>query len=98
MSLGELDHSPLPTLRGEKGAPWRRGALHCPREAGMARVLQPPPLACRDPAHAESGELGMGLVGAWSLAFVRAAPGRGLGGGAGMSGPPGSGASLPDPG
>lgn len=97
MSLGELDHSPLPTLRGEKGVPWRRGALHRPREAGMAKVLQPPPFACRDLDHAESGELGMGLVGAWSLALVRAAPGRG-GAGAAMSGPPGSGASLPDPG
>eukprot|EP00069_Balaena_mysticetus_P022333 bmy_03311T0 len=60
----------------------------------MAGVLQPQPLACRDLAHAESGELGMGLAGAWSLALVRAAPGPG----AAMSGPPGSGASLPDPG
>ena len=51
-----------PTAHG--GGPQRRGALHRPREPGMAGVLQTLPLACSHLATIEGGGLHVGLAGA----------------------------------
>lgn len=72
--------SPPPSV-GDKREPQRRGALRRPREAGVARTLQPPPLRGR----------------LWPARSMGAARRAGRTPGRAKSGHPGAGASLPDP-
>lgn len=46
------------SFAGEKGGPQRRGALHRPREARVARMPQPLPLRCGALARTENGSYG----------------------------------------